>query len=103
MDPLAPKPSIADSARQFGVSPRRIKKIIYKARTKIEAAKRAADEKEQAPSMLKAFVTKRTGGVTYQHNGQFWNAEELIRASTYSTSINSAATAASSRDIKQDD
>src|SRR5262249_48249277 len=49
-DPVASKPSIADSAIQFDVSPRRIKKIIYEARKKIEAAKKAADAKEQAPS-----------------------------------------------------
>jgi len=101
-NPLAPKPSIADSASQFGISPRRVKKIIYKAWKKIETAKIAADAKEQAPRMTAYFAAKRsTGGITYQHQGQYWDANQIARSTNYTTSINSAATAASTRDIEK--
>jgi hypothetical protein len=103
-DPHTPKPSIEDLAIEFDICPQRIYKIISKCWKKIERAHRAAQAKEEAPIMLATFATKRqTGGISYQSNGLYWDETQLARSSNYSTSVNSAATAASTRDIKNDD
>jgi hypothetical protein len=99
-DPLAPKPDIAATALQFGIAPRRVKKIIYKAWKKIDAAKKAADAAEETPQIMSTFTAKRqTGGLTYQHEGRFWDGP---KAYTYSTSINSHVSAASTKDLKNE-
>ena len=52
--------------------------------------------------MMASFIMKRqTGGISYQHNGCFWDGSEY-RSTGYTTSVNSAATAASTNDIKKD-
>jgi hypothetical protein len=103
-DPHSPRPSVEDLAAEFKISPQRVYKIISKAWRKIEKAHRAAQAKEDAPIMLTTFTAKRqTGGISYQSNGLYWDETQLARSSNYSTSINSAATAASTRDIKNND
>jgi hypothetical protein len=54
-------------------------------------------EAKQAMNVaLAGFAMKRhTGGITYQHDGRFWDAPQL-RVTTYSTNVNSVATAVSS-------
>src|SRR5262245_49491041 len=101
LDPLAPKPGIQATADQFNISEQRVYKIITKCWKKIESAHRAAQAKEEAPIMLTAFAAKRqTGGLTYQDQGRFWEGQ--LRAYTYSTSINTHATAASTKDLKDE-
>jgi hypothetical protein len=103
-DPHTPKPSVEDLAIEFNISEQRIYKIISKCWKKIEKAHKAAQAKEDAPIMLQTFTAKRqTGGISYQSNGLYWDETQLARSSNYSTSINSAATAASTRDLKNDD
>jgi hypothetical protein len=103
-DPLTPKPSIADLAIEFNISEQRVYKIISKSWKKIEKAHRAAQAKEDAPIMLNTLTAKRqTGGINFQSEGRFVDASELPKAYSYSTSVNSAASAASTRDLKTDE
>jgi len=103
-DPHTPRPSIADLAIQFGISEHRVYKILTKSWKKIEKAQRAAQAKEEASNTMATFTAKRsTGGLSFQSDGIFWDANELAKAYSYSTSVNSAASAASTKDIEHDE
>jgi hypothetical protein len=102
LDPVgSPKPSVEDLARQYKVSEKRVYKIIARCWRRIEQEQeRRTAEQESKQAMngaLASFAVKRqSGGITYQHDGRFWDESQLARTTNYSTSINSAATAVSS-------
>lgn len=95
------RPTVRDLALQYGRSEKKISKILRKCEARVRAEKErrtAEQEKEQAMDAAVSFSTMRrqTGGITYQHDGRFWDDSQLARSSNYSTSINSAATSVSS-------
>jgi hypothetical protein len=97
----AERPHARDTASKYNISEKRVHKLLLKARGRIRTA---AEQQRKAADMAARFTVKRANATSgLQCEGRFWEAHELARTTIYSTSVNSAATAASSKDIKSEE
>jgi hypothetical protein len=97
----AERPSAKDTASKYRISEKRVHKLLFKARGRIRAA---AETQRRLADMAADFNVKRQiGGISFQSEGRFVDANELPKAYSYSTSVNSAASAASTKDIKNEE
>jgi hypothetical protein len=96
-NPKGSNPTNAEVAARHGITPARLKKIRTRIHHTLAAARRKRDAALETIDIMANFATMRqSGGVSFQSDGLYQDAYEIRPSVTYSTSINSAATAVSS-------